>query len=488
MSENDLRTERLKKLEILKERGIDPYPNTIPHTSTIAHFLETFAEREQSGLQEHVSLAGRIMSLREHGGIMFADLFDGVRIQLVLRLEDLGDEVYNLFKETVDQGDFISATGTAFTTKRGERSLKVSSWTMASKSLLPLPSEWFGIKDEETRFRQRYLDIILDSATRDVIERRSAFWRTVRDFLLARNFLEVETPVLETEPGGADARPFVTHHNALNIDVYLRISAGELWQKRLLVAGFEKVFEIGRIFRNEGMSHEHLQDYTQLEFYQAYSNMEEGMALVRDLYRTIAEKVYGTMQFTYRDHTVNLEGEWPTIDFCEQIKMHFGIDPLTCTDKEAVDAAEKAGIPLDAAAQNTPRIVDLMWKQIRKTISGPAFLVGVPVYLEPLAKRSPNNPKTVERFQVILGGSEIGKGFSELNDPLDQEKRFEHQQALREAGDEEAQRMDRDYVEALEYGMPPAFGFGVSERLFSFFENKSVRETQVFPLMRPKGE
>ncbi len=488
MAEDALRAERLKKLAELRELGIDPYPSHIPHTSTVAHFLDTFAEREQSDIQEPVSLAGRIMSLREHGGIVFADLFDGTRIQLVVRREDIGDESYDTFLKLVDQGDIISAAGIAFTTRRGERSLKVSSWTMAAKSLLPLPSEWFGIKDEDTRYRQRYLDIILEGAVRETVVRRAAFWRTIRDFLLARNFLEVETPILETEPGGADARPFITHHNALDIDVYLRISAGELWQKRLLVAGFEKVFEIGRIFRNEGMSHEHLQDYTQLEFYQAFSNMEEGMKLVQDLYRTIAEKVYGTMEFTYRDHTVNLAAPWPRIDFCEQIRTSFGIDPLACTDAEAVEAAEKAGIPLDAAARNTPRIVDLMWKQVRKTMSGPAFLVGVPVYLEPLAKRSPESPKTVERFQVILGGSEIGKGFSELNDPLDQLERFEHQQALREAGDEEAQRLDRDYVEALEYGMPPAFGFGVSERLFSFFENKNVRECQIFPLMKPRSE
>jgi len=482
MAEEQLRQERERKLAALLAAGGEAYPVAVARTASVGEFLERFAALEESAATK--SLAGRVMSFRVHGSIMFVDLFDGSgRVQVVLRRDDLGDTAFDLFMNTVDQGDFISATGTAFTTKRGERSLLTREWAMAAKSLAPLPSEWYGLQDEDARYRERYLDILLNEETREMFRRRSKFWLVVREFLIERGFMEVETPVLETEPGGADARPFVTHHNALDIDVYLRISAGELWQKRLLVAGFEKIFEIGRIFRNEGMSHEHAQDYTQLEFYQAFSDYEKGMVMVRDLYRTIAQRLYGRETFERHGKMVDLSGEWPRIDFCEHVQEKFGVDPLTCTDEEAIAAARAHGI---TDATNAARAVDSLWKIARREIAGPAFLVGIPVYLEPLAKRSVAKSGTVERFQVLLGGSEIGKGFSELNDPADQRERFMEQERLREAGDDEAQRLDESYVKAMEYGMPPAFGFGVSERLFSFFENKSIRETQIFPLMRPK--
>jgi lysyl-tRNA synthetase class 2 len=277
----------------------------------------------------------------------------------------------------------------------------------------------------------------------------------------------------------------VTHHNALDIDVYLRISAGELWQKRLMVAGFPKVFEIGRIFRNEGQSREHLQDYTQLESYEAFSSLKDGGDFVKELYRRIAKEVYGKYTFEINDHTVDLAEDWKVIDFCTLLKERFDIDPLECTEEQAIQAVRDAQIQIGEEL-NKARAIDHLWKSIRKTISGPAFLVGVPVYLEPLAKRYAGNPDTVERFQVIIAGSEMGKGFSELNDPQDQRERFEEQQKLRDAGDAEAQRLDEDYIRAMEYGMPPAFGFGMSERLFSFLENRPAHEAQLFPLLRPK--
>jgi lysyl-tRNA synthetase class 2 len=307
----------------------------------------------------------------------------------------------------------------------------------------------------------------------------------VRNYYLEHGFLEVETPVLENSPGGADARPFITHHNALDIDVYLRISCGELWQKRLLVAGFPKVFEIGRIFRNEGQSREHLQDYTQLESYEAFGDMRSGMLFIQEFYRRIATEVYGKYSFEINGHTVDLAEEWKEIDFNTAIRERFGVDPLNCTEDEAIQAVRDAKIEVGEAL-NLARAVDHLWKAIRKTISGPAFLTGIPVYLEPLAKRSVGDPRTVERFQILLAGSEMGKGFSELNDPLDQRERFEAQQKLREAGDDEAQRLDEEYVRAMEYGMPPSFGFGMSERLFSFLENRPAHEAQLFPLLRPK--
>ena len=485
MSENDIRAERLKKLEILKAAGMAAYPADSHRDTSNQDAIAAFEELEKSGRKIHIG--GRIMSLRGQGGIMFADIFDGTgRVQIVLQQEDMDGKAFDLFASAVDAGDFIEVSGTIFKTKRGVSSLKVQKWRMLSKSLLPIPTEHFGIKDEELKLRERYLDILLNDEVRKLFERRSAFWKAAREFYLSRGFLEVETPVLETVPGGADARPFVTHHNALDIEVYLRISAGELRQKELLIAGFPKVFEIGRIFRNEGQSREHLQDYTQLESYEAYSDLKKGGDFVKELYRHIVKEVYGKYSFEINGHTVDFAEEWAVIDFCTILKEKFGVDPLSCTENEAIQAVRDAKIEVGEAL-NKPRAIDHLWKYIRKTISGPAFLVGVPVYLEPLAKRFAGNPETVERLQIIVAGSEMGKGYSELNDPQDQRTRFEEQQKMRDAGDDEAQRLDTEYVRAMEYGMPPAFGFGVSERLFAFLENRPAHETQLFPLLRPKA-
>lgn len=485
MSEADIRDERLKKLQRLREAGVEPYPSNSERTAPVADFLATFDEREKNA--ESATLSGRIMSLRGQGGITFADLFDGSgRVQIVLQKAEMDESAFALFATTVDIGDFAEFTGSAIKTKRGEQSLKAASWRILSKSLLPIPDEWYGVKDDETRLRHRYLDILLNPGMREMFERRSAFWQAIRNFYISHGFLEVETPVLETSPGGADARPFVTHHNALDIDVFLRISAGELWQKRLLIAGFPKIFEIGRIFRNEGQSREHLQDYTQLESYEAYEDMRGGMTFVQELYRAIAKEVYGQYTFTIGEHSIDLAEQWQVIHFSEILKERYGIDPRTCSQEDAIRAASGNKTAL-GDSPNKIRALDSLWKQIRKTVSGPAFLTGIPVALEPLAKRSLANPDEVERIQVILAGSEMGKGYSELNDPLDQAARFEEQQTLRDAGDEEAQRLDSDYIRAMEHGMPPAFGFGVSERLFAFLENKPVHEAQLFPLLRPKS-
>ena len=486
MSEEDLRAERLKKLQALLAAGVDPYPASADISATIVQVLENF--ETLSGNGERVTVAGRLMALRGQGAIMFADLYDGTgRIQAVIQKDELADALFELFSDTADIGDFVRVSGTLFATKRGEKSVQVSEWKMLSKSLRPIPSEWYGVKDEETRLRERTIDMLIDPELHAMVIRRAKFWRAVRNFLLARDFLEVETPALETMPGGADARPFVTHHNALDIDVYLRIAAGELWQKRLLIAGFPKVFEIGRIFRNEGQSREHLQDYTQLETYEAYSDMKKGMEFVQELYRHIAKEVYKKYTFEIGEYTVDLAGEWMEVNFCTALRQRFGVDPISCSEEEAITAAKEAGVVF-GDAPNKIRAIDGLWKQLRKTISGPAFLVGVPVYLEPLAKRSKVNPDVVERVQVILAGSEIGKGYSELNDPQDQRARFEEQQKLREEGDDEAQRLDEEYIRDMEYGMPPAFGFGVSERLFAFLENKPAHETQLFPLLRPRKQ
>lgn len=481
MSEVDIRAERIRKLEILKKAGMEPYPARAERDTSIADFLGDFEKFEKKGSE--LTIAGRIMARRGQGGIIFADVNDGTgRAQAVLQADGGAD--IELFENATDVGDFVQFTGIAFKTKRGEKSLKVSSWKMLAKSLLPIPDQWYGLKDEELVLRQRYLDILLNEDVRAMFERRARFWQVIREFYLQRGFLEVESPVLENTPGGADARPFITHHNALDIDVYLRISL-ELWHKRLLVAGFPKVFEIGRVFRNEGQSREHLQDFTFLESYEAYSDMQKGMVFVQELYRHIAKEVYGKYTFEIGEHTVDLAEDWPLINFSDVVRNEYDVDPITASESDIMHAASKAGAEAHALA-NKERAVDFLWKKARKKISGPAFLVGVPVYLEPLAKRSADNLETVERLQVILGGTEMGKGFSELNDPQDQRARFEEQQKLRDAGDDEAQRLDLDYIRAMEYGMPPAFGFGVSERLFAFLENKPAYLVQLFPLLRPR--
>jgi lysyl-tRNA synthetase class 2 len=482
----EIRAERKEKGAALTAAGHELYPATTNRTHELSVVRELFDTLIES--KDAVVVAGRLLSIREHGGSAFIDLYDGSAVlQGFLKKDEIGEEAFTLFVDTVDRGDFIELSGTAFTTKRGEPSLLASSWRMLAKSLLPIPTEHFGIKDENERYRKRYLDILLNKELQERIRRRSLFWQSIRSYLLDRGFLEVDTPILETTPGGAEARPFVTHHNALDMEVHLRISAGELWQKKLLVAGMPKTFEIGRVFRNEGMSAEHAQDYTQLELYEAYSDYRKGKELIRDLYIHIARSVFGTTSFTIRKHEVDLAGDWQEYDFAEIIKEKYGFDPREADEATAVAALNKAGVDAgDDVAMNLERAVDTLWKKCRTELAGPGYLVNVPVYLEPLAKRSHDDPRVVERFQVIIAGSEVGKGFSELNDPIDQKQRFARQEELRRQGDEEAQISDTEFVEALEYGMPPAFGFGVSERLYAFLEGIPIREGQLFPLMRPK--
>ncbi|MEI6042363.1 MAG: lysine--tRNA ligase [bacterium] len=482
----EIREQRIQKIKDLQEKGIEAFPVVSYIDQTNKQFTEDFKELLES--QKEVTLGGRILSVRGQGKVGFADIMDGTsdKVQCFLSIDNLSEESLGDFFALIDTSDFIEFKGVAYITKRGTEALLVKEWRLLAKSLRPMPDSWFGLTDEDERYRKRYVDMVLNPELRDMMKRRSAFWNVMRNFLIERDYIEVETPVLENTTGGADAKPFVTHHNALDIDVYLRISAGELWQKRLLVAGLPKTFEIGRIFRNEGMSPEHGQDYTQIEFYEAYSDFDKGMKMVKELYVQIAEKVYGKTVFENKGHTFDLASEWAIYDFSKIIKEKFNIDVHNNSTEEVERELVKNKIDFDKKTISSERGIDLLWKSIRKDLSGPGFLVGIPVYLETLAKKSRVDNRVVERFQIILAGSELGKGFSELNDPLDQEARFKAQQALRDAGDEEAQMADEDYVEAMEYGMPPAFGFGVSERLFSFLEGKTLRECQAFPLMKKR--
>jgi lysyl-tRNA synthetase class 2 len=486
-SHEELRQIRLQKLNLLKDNGMDPYPAETNRDHTLAEALSKF--ETLSAEEKVISVAGRIMSLRAQGGLIFIDLNDGSgQIQALLKKEEIDEKFWNLFTQSVDIGDIIEVAGKLFITKRGEKTVQAKEWRMLSKSLLPLPEKWHGLQDVEEKLRKRYLDIIFNPEVRGLIERKAVFWQSMRNFLVSEGFLEVETPILERTTGGADARPFATHHNALDLDVYLRISAGELWQKRLMVAGFPKVFEIGRIFRNEGMSAEHAQDYTQMEFYWAYADYKKGMKLVERMYKHVAQETFGTLQFTIGEFEVNLDKPWEQYDYAETIKKYTDIDinSSEITLEKIEDKLQELKVVYDKKGWNMNRAIDTLWKYCRRKIGGPGFLVNIPKFLSPLAKSLPNNPNIVEQYQPIIAGSEVGKGYSELNDPIDQAERFSEQAKLREAGDEEAQMYDREFVEALEHGMPPTTGFGVSERLFAFLANKPIRETQIFPLMRPK--
>jgi len=477
-----LKQARLDKLNKIKEAGINPYPAKCARTHTVKQTLDSFDEFFKS--EKEIVLAGRIRMIRAHGGLTFANIEDqSGQIQLFFRRDEIGKEKYAMLKN-LDVGDFMEVKGILFITKKGERTLNTKEYKILTKSLLPLPEKWHGIKDSEEKLRKRYLDILFNPEVREMIEKKAIFWNAVREFHIKRGFLEVETPVLENTVGGADAQPFATHHSALDIDVYLRISAGELWQKRLMVAGFEKTFEIGRIFRNEGMSAEHLQDYTQCEAYWAYSDYEDMYKFLRDCYRYVAEKTFGTLKFEIGKFKVDLEKDWLLLDFKEEVERQTGINIWKDDSEKITNKLKQLKIKFDIADKG--RLVDTLWKYCRKNIEGPAILVNEPKMTSPLAKISPDNPDTTMRFHFIIAGSEVGQGYSELNDPIDQGERFQIQQNLRDAGDEEAQMMDKEFVEALEYGMPPTSGHGFSERLFSFLMNKPIRECQIFPLMRPK--
>lgn len=480
---DELLAERRKKLERIEAAGINPYPASVPRTVTAAEAAASF--ESWSSENKVISIVGRIMAIRNQGQIAFLDVRDeSGKLQVVLNVKTTDNCAFWL--DNLDRGDFASFTGTLFRTQKGEMSLAATEVVIASKSLRPLPTEWYGVEDEELRFRERYVELALTPEARELFRKKSLFWRTIREFLLTENFLEVETGVLEGIPGGAEAEPFVTHHNALDTDFYLRISL-ELPLKRLIVGGYEKVFELGRIFRNEGIDREHLQDYTQLEFYWAYHDYHDLMRLTERLYQTVIEKVMGSLTTTYQGQTLDWSGHWPEVDYCAVFReKNNGLDPLTATVAELEQRAQGLKIALEPNLGRS-RLIDLVYKKtVRPTLIQPCFLINPPVDVEPLAKRSPKNPEVVERMQIVAGGTELGKGFTELNDPMDQRTRFEAQQRLRDAGDAEAQFLDEDFLHALEYGMPPTTGFGMSERVFAILMDKPIRECVFFPLLRPK--
>lgn len=479
LSEYEERKEKLKKLEDLK---INPYPAKAGRSHSVCDILDDFSNFEKG--KTEITLCGRLRSKRVHGNLSFVDLEDeSGRIQVAISKKEVGDD-YKPFAKLIDSSDFVQFTGTVFTTEAGQQTLMASKWKILTKALQGVPAEHFGLKDEDERYRKRYLDLLLNPEKREMFKRKAKFWQAIRHFMTKKGFFEVETPTIETTTGGAEARPFETYHNDFNLPVYMRICIGELWQKRLMAAGFEKTFEIGRAYRNEGSSSDHLQEFTNMEFYWAYADYNDGMKLVQDLYRFIAQEVYGRTDFEARGHKFDLADEWVKIDYVEEIEKQTGVNVLTATKEELADKLAELKVKYDG--DNKERLMDSLWKYCRANIAGPAFLINLPVEVSPLAKVKEDSPGQTERFQPILGGAEVGNGYSELNNPIDQRKRFEEQKKLLEAGDEEAMMPDWEFVEMLEYGMPPTCGFGVGERLFSFFENQTLREVTLFPLMKPK--
>lgn len=479
----DYRNERLRKLTALRELGLDPYP---AHTER-THDCATVVSQYDELAGQEVAVAGRVVSIRSFGKLAFIVLADASgQVQLFLH----GPSVAELDAsrgilgmkqlKLLDTGDFVEATGTVLRTKTGEISVGVRELRLLTKALRPLPEK---LENKEERFRRRYVDMNVNPAVRQRFYRRSTFWQATRDYLNQHGFTEVNVPVLEHTTGGADANPFVTHMDALDgQQFYLRISH-ELPLKRLLGAGFEKVYDIGPRFRNENYSDEHLPEHIAMEWYAAYWDWQRGMRFMEDMYKYVLERTFGTLQFTLGEFEVDMSGQWQVWDYAEVIHKHYQIDVYNTTIEEVAAKLKEHGLEVEKT-DSIPRGIDKLWKNVRKTVAGPVWLVNTPKFISPLSKTNPDNPQTVERFQPVIAGSELGNGFSELNDPIDQLNRFVEQQQMRDAGDEEAMMLDIDYVEMLEYGMPPACGWGFSERVFWIFEGVTAREGVPFPQLK----
>lgn len=481
---SDYRDERLRKLAELKELGINPYPAHSNRNTKISDILEHFDQYDQ----KTVIIAGRIVAIRSFGKLAFVKLRDYFgEVQLFMKQEGEVAEglisVKNL--KLLDLGDFIEAEGMVGKSQTGEISVFTNAVRLLTKSLRPLPGR-DGFTNKEERYRRRYVDMNVNPEVRERLVRRSIFWQATRDFMNQHGFIEINTPILEHTTGGADATPFVTHMDALDEDFYLRISQ-ELPLKRLLGAGFEKVYDIGPRFRNEGVDDEHLPEHIAFESYSAFEDYNDGMDFYEEMIKYVAKRTWGTLKFNVGGFEINLDQKWPRIKYADLIKQHFDIDVFQ-PDRTKIEQILKSNGVEIKSNQSTPRLIDNLWKLIRKKSGGPFWLIEEPLSLSPLAKISPENPLVTERFHPIIAGTEMGNGYSELNDPLDQLARFEEQQSMRDQGDSEAQMLDTDFVEMLEYGMPPACGWGNSERNFWLLEGVSGREAVPFPIIKRKTD
>ena len=476
---------RREKLAALRQQGIDPYRGEFKPDSSAQWILDQFVQLEGS----RRAVAGRITSIRGHGKASFAHLQDRTgKIQLYVKQDVLGEEAYQLFQQ-LDIGDLIGVSGEVFRTRRGEISIKVEKFTYLAKALTPLPEKWHGLKDVELRYRQRYLDLIANPQVKDNFIRRSQIIRAIRAFLDKRGFLEVETPMMQPIPGGAAARPFITHHNALDIPLYLRI-APELYLKRLLVGGLERVYEINRNFRNEGISTKHNPEFTMLELYQAYADYHDMMKLMEEMVAEISEEVVGSLKVEYQGVTLDFTPPWRRLSMVEAVEEVLGIS-VEGSDAQKLGArAKEIGVELPEDASVAAVINEVFEQKVEETLIQPTFVYDYPVEISPLARRKTDNPQLTERFEAFVYGRELANAFSELNDPIDQFQRFREQAKEREQGNEEAQAMDYDYIRALEYGMPPAggLGIGIDRLVMLFVDAASIRDVILFPLLKPRDE
>ncbi len=480
---------RREKLAQLQQEGLDPFCETrYEVTATSANIKENYDEMEG----KTVRLAGRLMSKRGMGKVIFCNLQDSAgQIQLYAKFDEMDEAAFERFKKN-DIGDIVGVQGDVFRTQRGEISVRIHEFTLLSKSLLPLPEKFHGLTDLETRYRQRYVDLIVNPEVRRTFEIRSRFISHVRKYLDGKGYMEVETPVLNTISGGATARPFVTHHNTLDIDMYMRI-ATELHLKRLVVGGLERVYEIGRIFRNEGMDPKHNPEFTTVELYQAYADYNDMMDLFEELLSTAAKEIVGTYQLKWQNEDIDLTPGWPRLTMAEAVKQYLGIDFMTVsTDEEAERLAASVGVELGAEKDHTwgNFLYECFDQKVEKLLVQPTFITMHPVDVSPLAKRSPKDPRLTERFELFICRSEMGNAFSELNDPIDQKARFQKQVEMRQRGDDEAGMMDTDYITALEYGLPPTggLGIGIDRCVMLLTGQDTIREVILFPTMKPLSD
>ncbi|WP_062051259.1 lysine--tRNA ligase [Bacillus sp. JCM 19034] len=490
---NELLTVRRDKLKQLQEKGIDPFGEKFERSHTAKKMNEQFGVLDKETLDEQaneVILAGRIMTKRGKGKAGFAHIQDLTgQVQIYVRKDAVGDDAYDLFN-TIDIGDIVGVKGTAFKTKVGELSIKVQSFTLLSKSLRPLPDKFHGLKDIEQRYRQRYVDLIVNPEVRDTFVMRSRILQSMRRYLDSNGYLEVETPTMHSIAGGASARPFVTHHNALDMTLYMRIAI-ELHLKRLIVGGLEKVYEIGRVFRNEGVSTRHNPEFTMIELYEAYADYHDIMELTENLVAHIAQDVLGTTKITYGDHEVDLTPKWKRIHMVDAIKEKTGVDFWQqMSDEEARKIAKEHNVHVKETMTFGHVVNEFFEQFVEEGLIQPTFVYGHPVAISPLAKKNADDERFTDRFELFIVGREHANAFTELNDPIDQRQRFEQQLVEREQGDDEAHMMDEDFVEALEYGMPPTGGLGIGiDRLVMLLTNSpSIRDVLLFPQMRHREQ
>jgi len=489
---NDLISQRIKKLEELRSIGINPYGNSFRVNDSSGAITDKFGSlsaEELAAKQHHCTLAGRIIALRSFGKAAFAHIQDNDgRIQIYIKKDGVGEDAYSIFKK-VDIGDFIGIDGILFRTKTGELTIEVEKFSILSKSIRPLPEKWHGLTDIEARYRQRYVDLIVNSDVKNVFKTRSRIIKEIRDYLDSHGFLEVETPMMQPIPGGATARPFKTHHNALGIDLYLRI-APELYLKRLIIGGFERVYEINRNFRNEGLSIKHNPEFTMLEFYMTYSDYNDLMNLTEEMITTLSNKITGGMKISAWGHEIDLTPPWDRLTLRDSVIKYTNIDKKVLEDRNlAIEWARREEIPVKGDESLARIILEIFEKKVEEHLIKPTFIIDYPTEISPLARRKNDDPDITERFELYIAGIEVANAFSELTDPEDQRQRFLAQEKERAVGDEEAHKMDEDFIRALEYGMPPTAGEGIGiDRLVMLFTGqRSIRDVILFPHMRPEA-